>query len=168
MTNFDVSMARHRSGTRLAYVVVPLEGEVERPQYQMVARQIGFSSDGRTPRFTHEMKQIMKKEPAGFMVYFPRGHAIRIRTREELREFNLDVEDIPLVSLTGLNDPKSEIGKLLSAQDDKQRKVAWDSLENKTIRLATARTGTVLMPAQIGRGYRLNEESTEGSQPVAV
>lgn len=160
MSNFDISMAKHRSGTRLAYVVVPLEGTVMRPQMEVEEKKIGRDKHG-NPLFSHTMKQVMKEEPAGFMVYFPRGHAIRIRSRAELAEYNLETDDIPMVSLTGLNDPKSEIGKLLSAQDDRGRKTAWESLENKTIRLATARTGTVLMPEQTGHGFRLNEDQME-------
>lgn len=144
----NASMAQHRSGSRLAYVVVRLDGEVERERYQMIEKVIGKHKDG-TKRVMHEMKRIKVMEPAGFMVYFPRGHAIRLRTKDDLEGYGIDPKNVPICNLRGLSDPKSAVGKMLTAQDEGTRQAAWTSMEDQVIRLATAKTGPILMPEQM-------------------
>lgn len=129
------------TGSRLAYVVVELEGTVMRKQFTLVGKEIG---KGKNVRLIHSREEHWVEEPAGYMVYFPRGHAIRIRDKAELRHYKLDGSP-PIVDLNGLQDPNSPVGKLLAAQDDKGRAEAMKSMEEKVIQLVTRRVGTELL-----------------------
>jgi hypothetical protein len=124
-------------GARLAYVVRELPGNVKREvcKYNKARRTI---------------ERRLVEKPAGFMIYFPRGHAIRLETVEELRHYNLD-KDPQIVNLDGLHDPNSPAGKLVLAKDDETRHFAMLSLEEQVIALATARSGKTLMPEQLER-----------------
>jgi hypothetical protein len=125
------------NGARLAYVVVDLHetvGTVKRPVTTWTKK------DG--------LKTKMEEEPAGYLVYFPRGHVIRCKDKETLRQYGLDGRP-PIVNLQGLNDPNSPIGRMLMAQDEGTRRGAMESMEKQVIRLATAKTGPVLMPEQL-------------------
>ena len=55
----------------------------------------------------------------------------------------------PIINLQGLNDPNSPIGRMLMSQNEDARRGAMESMEKQVIRLATAKTGPVLMPEQI-------------------
>jgi hypothetical protein len=124
-------------GARLAFVVVDLSetvGTVKRPVTTWTRK------DG--------LKTKMVEEPAGFLVYFPRGHVIRLKDKEELRRYGLDGQP-PIVNLQGLNDPNSPIGRMLLSQDEGARRGAMETMEKQVIRLATAKTGPVLMPEQL-------------------
>jgi hypothetical protein len=61
-------------GSRLAYVVVKQEGSVKREKHY-------WSKDG--------IKKKLVDEDAGYLVYFPRGHAIRIKSLARLRHYQL-------------------------------------------------------------------------------
>jgi hypothetical protein len=125
------------NGARLAYVVVDLSetvGTVKREVTTWTKR------DG--------LKKKMIEQPAGYLVYFPRGHVIRIPDKETLRHYNLDGRP-PIVNLQGLNDPNTPIGRMLLGQEEEARRGAMDTLEKQVIRLATAKTGPVLMPEQL-------------------
>jgi hypothetical protein len=125
------------TGARLAYVVVDLSetvGTVKRPVTTWTKK------DG--------LKTKMVEEPAGYLVYFPRGHVIRLKDKESLRQYGLDRQP-PIVNLQGLNDPNSPIGRLLMSQDEGARRGAMETMEKQVIRLATAKTGPVLMPEQL-------------------
>jgi len=118
-------------GTRLAFVVVPIEGKVKR------AVTTFNKSKGL------QTKDV--EEPFGYLVYFPRGHAIRVKSAAMLKHYGLDGKP-NIINLQGLNDPNSPMGRLMSAQDDAARKGAMDDLQAMVIQLATAKTGTVLIP----------------------
>lgn len=125
------------NGARLAYVVVDLAetiGTVKREVTTWTKR------DG--------LKKKMVEQPAGYLVYFPRGHVIRIPDKETLRHYGL-ADRAPIVNLQGLNDPNSPIGRMLFGQEEDARRGAMDSLEKQVIRLATAKTGPILMPEQL-------------------
>jgi len=125
------------NGARLAYVVVDLSetvGTVKREVTMWTKR------DG--------LKKKTVEQPAGFLVYFPRGHVIRLPDKESLRHYGLDGRP-PIVNLQGLNDPNSPIGRMLFGQEEDARRGAMDSLEKQVIRLATAKTGPVLLPEQL-------------------
>lgn len=125
------------NGARLAYVVVDLHqsvGTVKRPVTTWTKK------DG--------LKTKMVEEPAGYLVYFPRGHVIRCKDKETLRQYGLDGMP-PIINLQGLNDPNSPIGRMLMSQNEDSRRGAMESMEKQVIRLATAKTGPVLMPEQI-------------------
>jgi len=104
---------------------------------------------------------VPTEEDAGFMVYFPRGHVIRFRNEEDMAHYNLREGEAPIINMQGLSDPNSPLGRMLSAQDDATRKGAWKTMEDQVIKLATAKTGMVIMPEQVGKGggFRLNEAS---------
>jgi hypothetical protein len=125
------------NGARLAYVVVDLHqsvGTVKRPVTTWTKK------DG--------LKTKMVEEPAGYLVYLPRGHVIRCKDKETLRQYGLDGMP-PIINLQGLNDPNSPIGRMLMSQNEDARRGAMESMEKQVIRLATAKTGPVLMPEQI-------------------
>lgn len=125
------------TGARLAYVVVDLSetiGTVKR-EVTMWTKDKGLHTK-------------MVEEPAGYLVYFPRGHVIRLKNKEQLRQYGLDKRP-PIINLEGLNDPRSAIGQMLFGQDDAARRGAMESLEKQVIRLATAMTGPVLLPEQL-------------------
>jgi hypothetical protein len=123
------------SGTRLAYVVRQLEGTVE--------RQITpFDSKKR------EIVPKMKKQDAGYIVYFPRGHVLRFKNMNELKKYKLHLRP-RMINLQGLEDPNSAIGKLISAQDQGERDLAFEQLEAQVIAMATAKSGRVILPEQV-------------------
>ena len=115
-------------GTRLAYVVQEIEGFVRRPVTTWSKKE--------------GMRTKMVEQPAGYLVYFPRGHFIRIKDLKTLRHYGLDKEPA-LMQLEGLHDPRSPLGKLFFAQEASGRQAAWRELENQVIKLATAKTGPV-------------------------
>lgn len=120
----------------MAFVVVPIE--------QVVKRQVcRFDKKGGKGIIHREEDQ-----PGGFMVYFPRGHALRLRSRAELAHYGLDQEP-NIINMSGLADRNSPLGRLLSSQDEQARKCAMHDLERAVIQLATAKTGPVLMPEQV-------------------
>ena len=125
------------NGARLAYVVVDLHQTVGTVKREVTT---WTKKDG--------LKRKMVEEPAGYLVYFPRGHVIRCKDKEELRRYGLDRQP-PIINLQGLNDPNSPIGRMLLAQDEGTRKGAMDTMEKQVIMLATAKTGPVLMPEQL-------------------
>lgn len=124
-------------GARLAYVVVDLHETVGTVKRQVTT---WTKKDG--------LKTKQVEEPAGYLVYFPRGHVIRLKNKEELRHYGLDGQP-PIVNLQGLNDPNSPIGRMLLSQDEGTRRGAMETMEKQVIRLATSKTGPVLMPEQL-------------------
>lgn len=111
------------NGSRLAYVVVKQEGEVKREVHY-------WSKDG--------IKKKLLSEDAGYLVYFPRGHAIRIRSLAMLRHYRLHKEP-KIIQLDGLNDPNSPLGKMFFSQDQALRQASYRELEQMVIDLAEAR-----------------------------
>lgn len=124
------------AGARLAYVVVALEGTVKR-EVTSWSKKAGL------------VKKLVEV-PAGFMVYFPRGHALRIVDKAMLERYGLNGEP-NIINMQGLHDPRSPVGKLMTAQDESVRQGAYADLEQMVIRLATAKTGPVLLPEQLER-----------------
>lgn len=131
-------------GARLSYVVVPQEGTVKRPVHKW-KKGVG-------------VQQTFAEEPAGFLVFFPRGHVIRIRTKQELRRYNLH-KDPQIVSLQGLSDPNSPLGKLMLAQDEGSRIKAMDEMQQQVIRLAQAQSGKVELCRDASELYAEEEEA---------
>lgn len=119
------------SGTRLSFVAVLQEGTVKRPVQVFKKGGVGIV-------------EKLVEEPAGWLVYFPRGHVIRIRTKEELKRFKLNKEP-RIVNLEGLQDRNSPLGKLMFAQDEATRRGAMTNLEDQVIRLAEAKSGKIIL-----------------------
>lgn len=134
-------MAITRGGARLAYTVVPLEGTLEREVCEFTSKGI-------------VRKKV--KQPAGFMVYFPRGHAIRLKDEADLAKYGLDRKP-PVINLQGLSNPNSPLGQMLMEQDENARHGAMESMKMQVINLATAKSGPVLMPEQLRRVRSVRE-----------
>ena len=111
------------NGSRLAYVVVKQEGAVKREKHY-------WTKDG--------IKKKLIDEDAGYLVYFPRGHAIRIRNLAKLRHYQLHKEP-KIIQLEGLNDPNSPLGKMFLSQDPMLRQASYRDLEQMVISLAESR-----------------------------
>jgi hypothetical protein len=111
------------NGSRLAYVVVKQDGSIKREKHF-------WTKDG--------IKKKLIDEDAGFLVYFPRGHAIRIRSLGMLRHYRLHLEP-RIIQLEGLNDPNSPLGKMFLSQDPLLRKSSYQQLEQMVIDLAQAK-----------------------------
>lgn len=134
------------NGSRLAFVVMPLRGELEREHVRINTKEIGKSANG-NPRLAHTMERYLKKEPAGFMAYFPRGHAIRIKSKADLAKYGLD-KQASIINVEGLNDPNSPLGKLVQAQDQEARNGAFLDMQKAVMAMATRKSGSVLLPEQ--------------------
>lgn len=137
------------NGARLAYVATPLQGKVKREQCTMEERQSGKNRDG-SPRIMHTLTRKDVEEPAGYMVYFPRGHAIRVRNLDDLKRYGLDKKP-NIVNIDGLADRNSPLARLIMEQDAAARAGAYNDLEKAVIALATRKSGTVLMPEQVAK-----------------
>jgi|SRR5215831_5102969 len=111
------------NGSRLAYVVVKQEGAVKRQKHF-------YTKDG--------IKTKIVEEDAGYLVYCPRGHCIRIRSLAMLRHYGLHKEP-KIIQLEGLNDPNSPLGKMFLSQDQHLRMASYRQLEQMVIDLAESR-----------------------------
>ena len=111
------------NGSRLAYVVVKQEGSVKREKHY-------WTKDG--------IRKKLVDEDAGYLVYFPRGHAIRVKSLAMLRHYQLHKEP-KIIELNGLNDPNSPLGKMFLSQDPHLRMASYRELEQMVINLAEAR-----------------------------
>jgi hypothetical protein len=118
------------SGTRLAYVVMPIKEKVSR-----------YITKWTKEKGLHEE---LEEQPGGYMVYFPRGHALRM-TEKELARYKLNKRAKLVVDMSQLYDPESSIGKLFMAQSETGRADGWKDLERQVIALATHKTGNQLL-----------------------
>ena len=146
--------APNMTGTRLSYVVVKLEGTLMR--------------DVIVPTYKNKMltlKRVKKAVPAGYLVYFPKGHVLRIEDSEHLEHYGLDRKP-RFINLKGLHNPDSPLGKMMSAQDDAARKGAYQELEQAVMQLAIAKSGPVIMPEQVAKA-RFIEASDYTNQTTA-
>lgn len=122
------------STSRMAFVTVPLDGTVKR---KVIKFKDITPKGGKIP--VHERIEEVVEQPAGFMVYFPNGHALRMNEKR-VKEFGYD-KDAPIANMDGLHSPNSPIGQLMRAQTDKARQEAFRNLQEETIALATAKSG---------------------------
>jgi len=95
---------------------------------------------------------MLVEEDAGYMVYFPRGHAVRIPTMEGLEHYNLAQNGKLLrpnvINMSEWANPNSPIGRLMMAQDNEGRAGAMADMETLLIRMSTHQSGPRLMPEQ--------------------
>ena len=131
-------------GARLAYVVRELQGTVKREKCKLVLAKRGSGKS----KDQYEWKKEMTEEPAGYMVYFPRGHVVRIPTRQLLEHYNLHMKP-RIINLEGLTDPNSPLGRVMMAQNTDARAGAMLDMETMVIQMACAKTGPQLMPEQV-------------------
>lgn len=124
------------SGARLEYVAVPIQGE----QVYRTITKWDPSNGG--------LVQEKRLVDPGFMVYFPRGHAIRLNERQ-MRHYGLDKKPDLAFGMQGLQSSNSLLGQLMMAQDERDRVKAYADLEKQVIRLATAKTGPLLTPEMV-------------------
>jgi len=73
-----------------AFEVEEIPGKVKRTKYKYDERDTGRTDAKGNPIKSHVMKEYTDEEPAGYMVYFARGHSIRVRNDVELRRLGLD------------------------------------------------------------------------------
>lgn len=118
----------HMNGARLAFVVVPMEGTVKR-KINTWNKKAGL-----TEKYVDQ--------PAGYLVYFPRGHVLRIKDQKELRQYKLD-RGANIINLEGLSDPNSPLGRMMMSQDDATRRGGMESLEKQVMKLAQAKSGKI-------------------------
>jgi hypothetical protein len=123
-----MSQAHMGKGARLSFVVVPQEGTVQRPV------QVWKKGSGITEKYI--------EQPAGYLVYFPRGHVVRIADKKALQHYGLDKE-AQIVNLQGLNDPNSPLGKIMMAQDEGSRARAFADLQKQVMQMAQAGSGKI-------------------------
>jgi len=116
------------TGSRLSYVVVPLKDEVTR-YITKWTRELGLHDEA-------------TKQPGGYLVYFPRGHVLRL-SEKELKRYKLNRKPKLVVDMSQMYDPNSPLGKLFLAQNEGERANSWKDLEKQVIQLATARTGPI-------------------------
>jgi hypothetical protein len=134
-----------QDGARLSFVVRELQGKVKREVYRMVPNKRSATATGRQ---SHEMQKVIMEVPAGYMVYFPRGHVIRVRDKKTLAYYGLDRKP-RIINMEGLADPNSPLGRMMSAQDDAARHGAMVDMERMVIQMATAKTGPILLNEQV-------------------
>jgi len=137
--------AAHMNGARLAFVVRRLNGNCKREKIDMTVTKRGQNGK----RDMHDMKRVMKDEPQGYMVYFPRGHALRIPDMDTLKHYGLDMKPRIINANDILADPNSPLGKIIGAQTDEERKGAMLDLERMVIQMATAKSGPIVMLEQV-------------------
>ncbi len=116
------------NGTRLAYVVVPMDGAVKR-KINTWTKKAGLGE-----------KYV--DQPAGFLVYFPRGHVLRIKDQAQLKHYRLDKAP-RIVNLEGLSDPNSPLGRLMLSQDENARRGAMEDMQTAVMKLAQSKSGKI-------------------------
>lgn len=122
---------------RLAFVVRKLPGTVEREKVKWVPNRGGKGGT---------LVRTKVAVDAGYMVYFPKGHAIRL-TESQLAHYGLSPNSGVFVSMEGL----VPMDKTVQIENQRIMGAGFEALEAMTIRLATKRTGPVLMPEQLQR-----------------
>jgi hypothetical protein len=120
-----INPALAMNGSRLEFVVVPLQKKIKR-KVMKFKRGEGLVAQ-------------MRDEDAGFMVYFPRGHALRM-TSVQLKKYRLNRKP-NIINLEGLHDANSPVGRLMAEQDEKGRQEAYRDLEQEVIQMVTTRSG---------------------------
>lgn len=127
------AQAQMMSGTRLAYVAVPIK--------EKVVRYITKYEKGKG------LYDEPVEEAGGYMVYFPRGHALRL-TEKQLKRYKINKKARVMVDMSQLMDPESTIGKIFMSQSQSDRAESWKDLERQVIQLATAKTGNQLLTSK--------------------
>jgi hypothetical protein len=120
-------------GGRLSFVAVELEGTLKRETCKYI-----------------KGKGLVRKEesvPAGYLVYFPRGHVLRLN-EEQMKHYGLHRKP-RIINMAGLHDPDSPIGKMMAAQNDAERAGAYKNLEQAVMQLAIAKSGPIIMPEMV-------------------
>lgn len=126
---------RMMPSARMAYVVRRIPTKVTRRKCHWVPNKSGKGGE-------LVFKDV--EVEGGFMVYFPKGHAIRL-TAKQLTHYGLTERRGNFVSMSGLT-PQDE---MMMVEDRSLMQTHMENIENMTIRLATKRTGPLLMPEQM-------------------
>lgn len=119
-----------QSGARLAYLVVEMEGTVRRPVHKWTKAK--------------GLTVVDAEEPAGYLVYCPRGHVVRLKDRKALKQYGVS-EEAPIVNIAGLQDPNSKVGKMMRSQDAEVRRKGYADLEKQVQQLAQAKSGVITL-----------------------
>lgn len=146
-------MTQMMPGSRLSHVVVPLDGTLVR-----------------TVTVWNKKEGLIQKDkvvPGGFIVYFPRGHVLRVKNEKQLKHYGLDKKP-RLISMAGLADPDSPLGKMMMAQDDAARQGAYQELEQAVMHMAIAKSGPTIMPEQIKKTRFIQKGDSFSKRPEAA
>lgn len=114
-------MSKQMQGQRLPYVVVKLDGEVKTVHHKFNRR-------------TGKVEAVDAKEPAGFLVFYPRGHYLRIRTGEELIKYGLSKKPAPI----------SQDGTLLHPSQSPEK--AYENMQADIIAQVKKVSGAISVP----------------------
>ena len=122
-------------GARLAYAVVKLRGTVKRFVYDYDVKKGGLVS-----------KEV--EQPAGYLVYFPMGHAVRVKDEVELAQIRFNGEPLApdgevFANMDGINSPNSKIGKLMRTQDKDNHTKLQQNFVDDVVKLVRARSGEI-------------------------
>lgn len=113
-------------GPRLEFVVRPLKGKFKAPKHSVEKKKLVTSH---------------KEMEAGYIVYMPNGTSYHL-THKQLLRHGFDRQPT-IINFETVNDTKSPAGRYKFAMDDKQRKLAWNELEQQVIRSCHRRHGPV-------------------------
>lgn len=118
-------------GARLSFVVRPMKGKVKR-------EICSYSKDA--GGITKTVKEI----PAGFIVFFPMGHAIHVKDEQILKELGFDKKP-QILDMDGIHDPNSPLGQLMTEQNEEKRTGAYQDMEKQVIDLVTRKCGPIIL-----------------------
>lgn len=124
-------------GPRLEFVVRELKGNRTRVTRKMTGTVKKLANGGE--KTNYKMEEVPKKEPAGYMVYFPSGNSTRL-TRKELLQRGYDRQPA-IINFEQVNDTKSPAGRFKYAIDEKTKALAYKQLEEQVIKACKRRGG---------------------------
>ncbi len=120
---------------RLQYVVVPIDKKVKRLVHKLIETKKATMHS----KAKFELKVELQEQDGGFLVYFPRGHVLRMKDKKALKQYGLDLPP-KIINADDL------LGSLIGADTEEKRKLVTMSLEKRVIALATRVTGPVTVP----------------------
>lgn len=121
-----MGIAKVLEGPRLPYVVVRLDGTVP-------VEKTTF--DRRTGKLVTETKDV----PAGYLAFFPAGHYLHIRTKEELIRYKLDKKPKPIAADGMALHPSQSVDK------------SYENLEADVVSFVRAKVGQINIPGYKGK-----------------
>ena len=116
-------------GARLSFVVRAIKGKIKR-------EICSYSKDA------GGIRKAIKEVSAGFIVYFPMGHAIRVKDAHTLKELGFDKKP-QILDMDGIHDPNSPLGQLMTEQNEEKRAGAYLDMEQQVVNLVTRKCGPI-------------------------
>ena len=119
------------AGARLSFVVRHMKGKIKRAICSYNKDAGGIS-------------QKVTEVPAGYIVYFPMGHAIHVKDEQTLKKLGFDKKP-RILDMDGIHDPNSPLGQLMTEQKEEKRAGAYQDMEQQVINLVTHKCGPIVM-----------------------